>query len=225
VNTTRRREKRTVWLAPIALLAAGLAAAPAVAQVASEGKGTLTIQVGQASAPFGGIAAAVADPGVSASRDSLHALAFRFAAGYHFAEQVSAEVAVGHLGTMNSYAPYNGTDVLNVQTSLLVVEGDLIANIPIAPDARIDFTGGIAETGLQSSITTQAGSALPVGQNASDNVRRFGVTAGADLEWRLGDVTSVLVGYHLYTHVGSSVLRDSASGNVGAIFGGVRFQF
>lgn len=224
VKSNQRRPLRSLWWA---LTALGLAAVsgPAAAQVASEGKGILTIEFGQAAAPFGGIADAVADPSAAASHDTLHSFAFRFSAGYHFAEQLSVEVAVGHLGTMNSYAPFNATDVLNVQTSLLMVEGDLVANIPVAPDARIDFTGGIAETALQSSISTQNGSSLPSGQGTSDNVRRFGLTAGVDFEWRLGDVTSILVGYHAYTHVGSSVLRDSASGTVGAILGGVRFQF
>lgn len=223
---TAKSEIDAILSRAVALLAlCWLTATPAHAQVNSEGKGVLTMQLGQASAPFGGIASAVAEPGTAASHDTLHATSFRFSAGYHFAEQLSVEVAVGHMGTMSSSAPINGTDVVNVQTSLVIIEGNLVANIPVAPTARVDITGGVIESGLDSSTATQNGTPLPVGQGATNNVRRLGVTAGLDLEWRLGDVTSVLIGYHAYTHVGSPVLRDSAGGTVNALLAGFRFEF
>jgi hypothetical protein len=213
------------WFVPLAALVLLAAGAPAAAQVVSEGKGVLTIELGQGAAPVGGIASEVANPGVTATHDTLHATAFRFSAGYHFAEQLSVEVGVGHLGTMQTNAPYGAGDVMSVQTSLLVIEGDLVANIPVAPNARIDLTLGVAETGLNSTIFTQNGSALPPGQGASDNVRRLGATGGLDVEWRLTSVTSILIGYHAYTHVGSPVLRDSAAGTATALLAGVRFEF
>ena len=206
-------------------LALATLARPAGAQVASFGKGLLTVEVGQGSAPVGGIAAQVATPGASVPRDARHATAFRFLAGYQFAEQLSAEVGVGRFGTFHSSAAYNGTDVLNAEDSLLVIEGDLVGHFPLTPNTRIDLTLGVAESALKTTLSTQHGSALVTNQPGTDNVRRFGPTAGVDLEWRLGDVTSVIVGYHLYPRVGSPVLRDSASGTAKAILAGLKFEF
>ena len=200
-------------------------ALPAAAQVASLGKGLLTIEVGQGSAPVGGIASQVASPGASAARDTRHGTAFRFLAGYQFAEQLSVEVGVGHLGTFHSSAAYNGTDVLSAEDSLLVIEGDLVGHFPLTPNTRIDLTIGLAESALKTTLTTRNGSALASDQPATDNVRRFGPTAGVDFEWRLGDVTSVIVGYHLYPRVGSPTLRDSAFGTAKAILAGLKFEF
>ncbi len=208
----------------LALVGSALAT-PAVAQVASEGKGILVVEVGQGAAPVGGIASQVANPGVAAPSDALHRTAFRFVAGYHFAEQLSVEVGVGHLGTFHSSAAYNGTDVLTAEDSLLVIEGDLVGNIPLSANTRIDLTLGLAESALKTTLTTAHGSALAAGQASTDNVRRLGATAGVDLEWRLGEVSSVIVGYHLYARVGSPVLRDSASGTAKAILAGLKFEF
>ena len=216
--------RRWVWRCAAAALLLVLAA-PSNAQVASEGKGLLTIEVGQGSAPVGGVAAQVADPTASASRELRHGTAVRFLAGYHFAEQLSVEVGVGHLGNFKSSAAYNGSDVLNAEASLLVIEGDLVGNIPLTANTRIDLTLGIAESALKTTLATQNGSALASGQRSTDNVRRLGATAGVDLEWRLGDVSSVIVGYHLYPRVGSPVLRDSASGTAKAILAGLKFEF
>jgi hypothetical protein len=198
---------------------------PARAQVASEGKGLLTLELGQGGAPVGGIASNVAGSGAPASRDVKHAFMFRFMAGYQFAEQLSFEVGVGHIGTMNSSAPYAVGDTLNAAASLVIVEADLIGHIPLTPGSRVDLTLGATDTALLTSLSTQNGSSLPVGQASTDNVRRFGATAAIDLEWRLSDVTSLIVGYHFYAHVGSPVLRDSASGTAKAILGGFKFEF
>ena len=210
--------------AAVGLLLAALAL-PASAQVASLGKGLLTVEVGQGSAPVGGIAAQVASPDTSAPRDTRHGTAFRFLAGYQFAEHVSVEVGVGRLGTFHSSAAYNGTDVLAAEDSLLVIEGDLVGHFPLTQNARVDLTLGLAESVLKTTLTTEHGSALATDQAGRDNVRRLGPTAGIDLEWRLGEVTSVIVGYHLYPRVGSPALRDSASGTATAILAGLKFEF
>ena len=220
----RRSTLRTTPALVLGLALAALAA-PADAQVASLAKGILTIEVGQGSAPVGGIAAQVAGSGATAPHNTQHGTALRFLAGYHFAEHVSVEVGVGHLGNFHSSAAYGGTDVLRAEESLLVIEGDLVGNIPLTANTRIDLTLGIAESALKTTLTTQFGSALATGQSSTDNVRRFGATAGVDLEWRLGDVSSVIVGYHLYPRVGSPALRDSASGTAKVILAGLKFEF
>jgi hypothetical protein len=199
--------------------------APVQAQEASEGKGLLTIEVGQGSAPVGGIASQVASTQLNVPHDLLHGTAFRLTSGYHFAEQLSVEVGVGHLGTMHSRAPYGSTDTLTAEASVLLIEGDIVGNFPLSPSSRLDVTLGITETALHTTLSTQRGSALPTGQRGDDNVRRLGATAGIDLEWRLGAVTSLLVGYHIYPRVGSPVLRDSASGTAKALLCGLRFEF
>jgi len=129
------------------------------------------------------------------------------------------------MGTFHSSAPYLGNDILNAADSLLVIEGDLVGHLPIAPRARINFTVGISDTSLHTSLTTEKGSDLAIGQTADENDHRMGATAGLDFEWRLGEVMSVLVGYHVYPHIGSSVLRDSASGTATGIFAGLHFEF
>ena len=221
------RRGSAVRMSGAAALALALAtlALPVAAQVASLGKGLLTVEVGQGSAPVGGIAAQVATPGDSAPRDTRHGTAFRFLAGYQFAEQVSVEVGVGRLGTFHSSAVYNGTDVLNAEDSLVVIEGDLVGHFPLTANTRVDLTLGLAESALKTTLTTQHGSALAADQPGTDNVRRLGPTAGVDFEWRLGDVTSVIVGYHLYPRVGSPDLRDSAAGTAKAILAGLKFEF
>ena len=217
-----RPASRTAAAAVLAL-AAGLSSPVAGAQVASEGKGTLTLQVGEGYLAVGGIANQVA--GLPADGSTLHATSFRFLAGYHFAEHLSFDVGVAHLGTLSSHAPYAATDTLSADVTATILEAELVAKIPIAANARIDLTGGIAESALHSVISTQRGSALPPGETGDDTVRRLGATAGADFEWRLSDVTSIIVGYHVYTHVGSPKLADSAAGTAKAILAGVHFEF
>jgi hypothetical protein len=199
--------------------------APARAQVSSEGKGTLTLEVGHGSAPGGSIATQVVDQATTASHVDAHANGFRLVAGYHFAEQLTVEVGLAHLGSLASSAPYLGTDRLSSSSSMIVVEGDLVANIPVAPRARFDFTAGATVTGLHTTLSTLSGSGFPPGVTGDQNVRRFGATVGADFEWRLGDVTSIIIGYHFYNRVGSSRLLDSQGGNASGIFGGMHFEF
>jgi hypothetical protein len=210
------------------LAAAGIGlvlVAPARAQVSSEGKGTLTLELARGSAPVGGIASQVANPGTDVPHSTEHGNGFRLMAGYHFAEQFSVEVGLSYFGSMNSHAAYAGTDVLNAQATLIVVEGDLVATIPIAPRARIDFDAGVTDSGLHTTASTQNGTALPIGESGDDNVHRIGATAGASFEWRLGDVSSLIIGYHAYARVGSSRLRDSVSGTATGLFAGVHFEF
>jgi hypothetical protein len=225
MNTSARATPCPGRRASVAVLVlSALAAAPAWAQLASEGKGTMTLEVGQASGPFGNIAAQTVDRDLL-DHPTLHQTAFRLLAGYHFAEQLSIDVGLADLGNFKSSAPYAGTDTLKASSQLVIVEGELVARIPVTPNSRVDLTGGVCESGLNTSISTQNGSALPVGSSSSENVRRFGVTAGLDVEWRLSDVTSVILGYHLYTHVGSGAALESASGNASALFGGMHFEF
>jgi outer membrane protein with beta-barrel domain len=225
----RLRSGRSSAVRPHAIVAFGVAllalSVAAQAQVASERKGLLTLELGQGAAPVGGIAGQVAGSSTAASRDVRHAFAFRFMAGYQFAEQLSVEVGVGRIGAMNSSAPYAVGDTVTAAASLVIVEADLIGHIPLTPGTRVDLTIGATDTALLTSLSTQNGSALPAGQSSTDNVRRFGATAAIDLEWRLGDVTSLIVGYHVYARVGSPLLRDSASGTAKAILGGFKFEF
>jgi hypothetical protein len=230
VNTVRRLHLRAPQTAPasaIVLLAVALAwpGARVHAQVVSEGKGLLTLEMGQGSAPVGGIASQVANPGTPGMRDVAHAFAFRFMAGYQFASYMSVEVGLGRFAKMNSSAPYAGGDTLIVQSALVIIEADVVGHFPLTPSSRLDLSLGITDTGLATTLSTRNGSALPIGQTASDHAHRVGATTGVDLEWRLGSVSSLIVGYHLYPHVGSSVLRDSTSGTAKAILGGVKFEF
>ncbi|GEM_PF-4768248 len=220
-NSAGARIRRASPLALAALCA--LAAAPAVAQVVSEGKATLTLQGGLGYAPVGGIADQVV--GLPGSGGTRHATAFRLMAGYQFAEQLSFDVGVAHVGTMSSSAPYNGTDVLGADVTLSVLEADLVGHIPVTPNSRVDLTAGIAESSLHTLVSTQQGSLLPPGESGDDNVRRLGPTLGADLEWRLGDVVSVMAGCHVYTRVGSPKLADSASGTVKLLLVGIHLEF
>lgn len=208
-------------------LAAALALAPtaARAQVSSIGKGLMTLELGRGSMPVGAIATQVADPGTDVPHSTASATAFRLLAGYHFAEYLSVEVGITHVGFMKSSAVYAGTDVLRAQTTLQVIEGDLVGHWPFARNARVDLSLGIAETGLHTTLATQNGTALPTGETGEQKVRRLGPTAGLDLEYRLTDTTSVLIGYHAYAHVGSPVLRDSASGTASTLFAGAHFEF
>jgi len=219
------RTRFSRWLSLVAL-AVGLSvlSVPSVAQVQSIGKGTLTLELGRASAPVGGIATQVASPGTDASA-TAHANAFRFLAGYQFAQYLGVEVGIGRMGTFHSSAPYAGTDVLNAADSLVIIEGDLVGHLPFASRARLNLSVGISDTSLHTTFTTQNGTALALGQTAAETDHRLGATAGLDVEYRLTDVTSVLIGFHAYPHIGSSVLRDSASGTATAIFGGIHFEF
>lgn len=223
-SPVQRRARRAALV--LACLAAALGlAGTAEAQVSSLGKGTITVELGRGSGPFGNIADQTVDPTGDISHSTVHPTAFRLLAGYHFAEQLSVDVGLVDLGHFKSSVPYASSDVLTASTTLAVVEADLVARIPVASNARIDLTGGLAESGFNTSISTRNGSALPAGSESSANVRHFGFTTGLDLEWRVGEVTSVILGYHLYTHVGSSSIPESAAGTANGIFGGLHFEF
>jgi hypothetical protein len=158
-------------------------------------------------------------------QSDTHANAFRLLAGYHFSEYFSVMAGVSHMGTLKSRAAYAQGDTLRADTSLNVLEADLVGHLPFASRGRVDFSAGLTETALHTTVSTAAGSALPVGEDGDQNVRRLGATAGLDVEWRLTDITSLLLGYHVYPRVGSSKLRDSASGSPGMLLAGVQFEF
>lgn len=225
--TSRFIARSACYLAMVVVGAALLVAAPgrAFAQVASQGKGTLTLEFGQGRGPYGGIAAQTADSTLAADSVTEHRTAFRFLAGYHFAEQLSVDVGLADLGNYKSSAPYGHSDYVNASSVLIAVEAELTARIPIASNVRVDASAGIAETGLNTTMSTSNGSALPAGTAVTLNVKRFGPTAGLDFEWRLSDVTSVILGYHVYERVGSSSQLQSASGAASALFGGLHFEF
>ena len=217
---------RTRWAIAFAWgLWLAVQSAMAAAQVSSEAKGTVTLMAGQAGAPVGGIPQQVADPGVPAPNSTLHATAFRLVAGYHFAEFVSAEIGISHFGSFNSSTPYATIDTLQAQSSIIAAEADLVGHLPFASRGRVNVALGLAETALHTTLATTLGTTLPGGIPSDENVHRTGATAGVELEFRLTDMSSLLVGYHGYTHVGSGKLAGSASGQVNVILAGVHFEF
>ena len=207
-----------------AVICLGLVA-PAQAQVSSEAKGTLTLEVGRGWGPFGNVASQVAEPGTDVPRSTVHANGFRMMAGYHFAEYLAVEIGLARLGSFDSSAPYLGNDVLNSYTNLITFEGDVVGYLPLAARLRLALTLGVTDSGLHTTLTTHNGNALPLGELGDQNVHRFGATGGLDFEIRLTDVTSFVIGYHAYTRNGSAALRDSPSGTANAIFGGLHFEF
>lgn len=218
---------RRCWPGVWALLAAALAlnAAPALGQVVSVGKGEMTIEVGRMDIPGASIASQIADPASNVPHSNGHASSFRLLAGYHFAEYLSVEVGLAHADPINSSSAYAAGDLLRAQSKLSVFEGNLVGHVPFATNARLDLSLGLAETALHTLVSTLHGSSLPSGETGNQNVRRLGPTAGLDVEYRISDVVSVLVGYHAYTRVGSPALRDSASGTATAILAGMHFEF
>jgi hypothetical protein len=226
VRAISPNNRRAGWpLVLFLVLALGVAADRAAAQVSSESKGTVTLMVGEASAPIGGIPNQVASPGGPTPQSTQHAKGFRLAAGYNFAKFLSAEFALSYFGQYNRSVPYAAGDTLEAQSAIVAIEGDLVGRLPIAPFARVNLSLGIAETGLHTTLSTIFGTALPGNIPADENVRRFGPAGGAELEFRLSERSSLLVGYHGYAHVGSSRLAGSAAGRVGAILAGAHFEF
>ena len=199
--------------------------ATAQAQVASQGRGNLTLIVGQGTAPVGGIPSDVVDQGRVAPRSDLKHIGFRVVGGYQFADFLSFEAGVTHIGMFSSQAAYLGSDQVVAQTSFDAIEANLVGKFPFAPNARLDLTLGAVETGLNTSLSTALGSALPITQRDPVNVKHFGITVGADLEWRLTAHTSLIAGYHAYPDVGSSRIVGSANGMVSLIAGGLHFEF
>ena len=205
------------------LLLAGTTVAQA--QVTSQGRGQLTLTVGQGSGPLAGIATDVVDGYRSGSEGSLKHLGFRITGGYQFADFFSFEAGITHSGTFSSQAPYLVTDQMQAQTSFDAVEADLVGKIPFAPIARLDLTFGAVGTGLNTTLSTANGSAIPAAQENPLNSKHFGITVGADVELRLSANTSLIAGYHAYPGVGSTRLVGSASGTMSMLAAGVHFEF
>jgi hypothetical protein len=219
-------DRRASWpLAVFVVSALGLVSDCALAQAASEGKGTVTILIGEASAPVGGIPEQVANPGSPAPKLNQHGKAFRLASSYHFAQFLSAEFGLSYFGPFNSSTAYGVGDTLQAQSQVIVIETDLVGHIPVAPRARFNLSAGIAETALHTTLSTVFGTPLPPGIPTDENIRRTGVAGGIELEFRLTQMSSALLGYRRYTHVGSGRLAGSASGEVSALFAGLHFEF
>jgi hypothetical protein len=202
-----------------------LAATSVQAQVSSQGRGQLTFMVGQGSGPMGGIASDVVDQSHTAPENSLKHMGFRFVGGYQFADFFSAEAGITHVGPLRSRAPYLAADEVVAEASLVAVEADLLARLPFARNFRLDLTFGAVAERLETQLYTTYGSLLPVGQPATVDVHQFGITVGADLEWRFTDNTSFMLGYHAYPDVGSDTRIGSAKGTLSLIAGGVHFEF
>ena len=209
-------------VAALALLV--LAALPATAQVSSQGRGSMTFALGRGAGPLGSVATNVVAGANVAPDRTLRSSAFRVGGGYQFADYVGAEVALVHIGTLRSRARYGSTDTLVAETQFNAVEVDLVGRIPLAEDFRVDLSAGAAVSGLRTTLTTVQGSTLPP-QPGALNARRVGPAAGADLEWRLGDSASLIVGYHLYSHVGSARIVGLASGTMTLLAAGLRIEF
>jgi hypothetical protein len=211
------------WLIAFALfLPAG-----AHAQVVSQGRGVLTLQAGQGSGPTGATAAEIAGQ-TQLPKITQHAIGWRVAGGYNFGDYVGAEAAISRIGYMKSSAPYHpggANDQVNASTALNVIEANLVGRLPLAARARIDLTLGLAETSLDSTLSTQLGSSLPSGQSTTLDVRRFGYDAGIDAEWMLGEHLSLIVGYHEYPNAGSARVVGSANGPFGLFAGGIHVEF
>jgi len=214
----------TRGLTTATLLALGISM-PVRAQVVSQGRGQLTFMVGQGSGPLGAIASDIVDQHHTTGQTNQKHAGFRIMGGYQFADHVSFEAGITHLGTFVSQVPYLTSDQLLAQTNFDAIEANLVGKIPFAPDARLDVTVGAVRTALSTSISTLAYSALPSAQANPVNVRHYGVDLAADVEWRLSERTSLIVGYHAYPGVGSSRLIGSANGTMSIIAGGIHFEF
>ena len=195
------------------------------AQVSSQGRGQLTFALGQGSAPFGAIANDVVDQSHTASDITVRHVGFRVVGGYQFADYVSAEAGITHVGPFRSRAPYLSTDEVIAEATMLAIEADLVGRLPFTPNFRVDLTLGAVTERIETQLSTSFGSALPPGQPAPVDSHHFGITLGADVEWRLTPVTSFMVGYHAYPDVGSNNLIGSAKGTLSLIAAGVHFEF
>jgi Outer membrane protein beta-barrel domain len=194
------------------------------AQVSSQGRGQLTFALGQASGPLGGLATDVVDQSRSPGATLKHT-GFRIAGGYQFADFISAEAGITHLGPFRSRSPYLSTDEVIAEASLVAIEANLVGRVPLATSFRIDLTLGAIAERLETLISTASGSALPPGQRSTVDSHHLGITVGADLEWRLTENTSLMIGYHAYPDVGSNNLIGSAKATLSLIAAGVHFEF
>jgi hypothetical protein len=206
-------------------LAALLLVAPAEAQVSSVGRGMLTLMVGEGSGPFGNLADSIVAGNNNAGSSSKSGAAWRVVGGYQFFEYLGAEAGIAQLTHMNTRAPYLGVDQIDANAVVQILEVDLVAHVPIAQMLRVDLSAGANVNSLQTSVSTEHGSAVPFGQNTAVDVRRYGFDAGADLELRVSDHTSLIAGVHLYPKVGSSLIVGSARGTAEILGAGVHFEF
>ena len=125
--------RRSLWAAAALML---IGTAPAHAQAVSEGRGQLTLMVGQGSGPLGGIASDVVQQNQSATRGELKHFSFRLVGGYQFAKFFSAEVGVTHMGPFKSHSPYLVYDELTAETNFVAIEANLVGKLPLAAIAR-----------------------------------------------------------------------------------------
>ncbi|MBS0394413.1 MAG: outer membrane beta-barrel protein [Proteobacteria bacterium] len=209
----------------LALVALGALTGVVHAQVVSEGRGSLSLLVGEGSAPLGAVATDVVAGSRSGSEPTIHHAGYRITGGYQFATYVAFEAGIAHIGTFDRRAAYAAGDQLEAQTDFNAIETDLVAKWPFAQYARLDVQVGAAVTGLRTTLSTVSGSALPAGQQNPVNSKHLGAALGADLELRLSEHTSLLAGYHAYPLVGSSRLVGSASGTLSLLAAGVHFEF
>ncbi len=209
----------TTWLIGLVLLSN-----PVEAQVVSQGRAFMTLLVGQADAPVGNYAAEAANQ-TALPNITQHSVGWRISGGYHFADYFSLETAIARLGYLKSQAQYQAADTLKAQTTFNTIELNLIARVPLASHLRLDFTGGAAETSLNSTFSTQLGSGLPAGQANPAHIRNFGFDAGLDAEWMVSDHLSVIAGYHAYPNVTLSRLSGSGRGTFALPAVGLHIDF
>jgi len=217
-----RRTSRAGLCSALVLLSVPI---PTFAQIESQGHGQLTIAVGQASAPFGNIATGYADSTTSVPTTTAHSIAWRIMGGYQFSDYLGAEAGISYADRFTSNAPYLANDEVTSTTTISIVEAAFVARIPLATWVRIDLTGGAAVTACDSSFGTKLGNNLPLGQSNPVHVRKFGAAAGVDLEWRMSEVWSLIVGDHFYPGVGSSSTIGAGHGTLSILSGGVHIQF
>jgi Outer membrane protein beta-barrel domain len=202
-----------------------LASASVHAQLSSQGHGQLAFMLGQGSGPFSGLASDVVNQNHDAPEGTLKHSGFRITGGYQFADFFSAEAGITHLGPFRSRAPYLSGDEVIAEASLVALEADLVGRLPFAPNFRLDLTLGAVTDRLETQLSTAYGSALPVGQRTTVDSHHFGITLGADLEWRVTEITSLIIGYHAYPDVGTNTLIGSAKGTLSLVAAGVHFEF
>jgi len=232
INTDARAIRRScatcLGVFGVGLAASVLLPAATSAQVVSEGRGTLTMMVGQGSSPVGGVATEVADQ-TFVPKITQHSIGWRVMGGYNFADFLSFEAGVARVGYAKSSAPYvpvaGVQDQVNAKTALNVIEANLVARAPLARGFRLDFTLGLAETSLDTSLSTQLGSALPSGQSNPVHARHFGYDAGVDAEWMISDHLSAVVGYHAYPQAGSTSTIGSTRGTFSLLGAGIHMEF
>ena len=202
-----------------------LLAVPAFAQVESQGHGQLTLGLGQARAPFGNVAAGVAEGSTSVPTTTARSIAWRIAGGFQFWDYASGQVGISYANRLNSSAPYLTTDEITGTTTITVIEAVLVAHVPLAKWLRVDVTGGGAVTVSDTTLGTRLGSNLPPTQANPVHVRKYGGTGGLDLEWRLTEEYSLIVGDHFYPSVGSASKIGAGHGTMSILYGGVHIQF